>query len=368
MAEYQVLSLDGVDSYVELGTPQDLLLSSNHPFTWEGWLYFKAFSDRDMLACKNNGRDNDPYDYLLGIRDSNTYMSAYDGASWHDILYSVNINEWVHLAFAFDGNTIRFYVNGVKIGETSYSWTQDASNNLKIGGYAPEKGINGYYSDVRFWSTSRTEEQINYYKSYRIIGDEAGLLAYYILDEGSGTTATDSAGSNDGVLVNGAWSLQEMPLDPTLISMEGEGGGVFGGYSEVSLACGPQDYAAIGDGGIVFGGSGRILVYCDDTLPPDPVKLKGALLYLHDTVYGKLFEPLTPYRIYDDIPSGIDESYSVPWRQDLGITQPVSFYLVGDRTKNIPVYSWHREDLIGANTYNGTWIWEDCMTLIMRHI
>ena len=50
-------------------------------------------------------------------------------------------------------------------------------------------------SDVRIWSVARTDAEINANKNQRLFGNEAGLAAYWKLNEGTGTSASDSTSS-----------------------------------------------------------------------------------------------------------------------------------------------------------------------------
>ena len=200
------LEFDGVDDYVDLGTPSELQLSNNAPFTWEGWVYFRSFSSRDMLISKNNGRSGSPYDYLLGSRENNSYITAYDGSNWQDVSYSLSSEIWIHMAFSFDGSDMTFFIDGENIGSTSFSWSLDTSLNIKIGGYNSGSDIDGYYADIRLWDHARTQTEIQDNMNKRLVGNEEGLVGYWPMKEGSGSTVYDeSTNNNDGTIHGATW-------------------------------------------------------------------------------------------------------------------------------------------------------------------
>lgn len=200
------LSYTGSLDRVDLGTPTALQLSSNHAFTWEGWMFIRSFTgDRNMLICKNNDMSGSPYDYLLGITGTD-YLNAYDGSNWGGVHQNIPLNKWIHLAFSYDGSTMHYIYNGKKVGDRSFSWSLDTSNNIKIGGYASGHNIDGLYNEVRFWDHYRspTDIQNNFYK--RLNGDEIGLIAYYPMIEDSGSTVYDYAGTSNGTIYDATWS------------------------------------------------------------------------------------------------------------------------------------------------------------------
>ena len=63
--------------------------------------------------------------------------------------------------------------------------------------------FNGQMDDVRFWNVARTGAQIQANMNSELVSNEPGLVAYYKFNSSSGTTVTDSAGSdNNGTLTN----------------------------------------------------------------------------------------------------------------------------------------------------------------------
>jgi len=73
-------------------------------------------------------------------------------------------NTWYHLAATSDGNTLRFYLDGVEEASAN-----KAGNDLNwgserhiIGGHRfTTRGLEGYVDDVRFYNTALTQSQIN---------------------------------------------------------------------------------------------------------------------------------------------------------------------------------------------------------------
>jgi len=75
------------------------------------------------------------------------------------------------------------------------------------------------------------------------------------------------------------------------------------------------------------------------------------------------------YKGFDAIPSRIAYSFTIPWRQDIYSAWPPQDNLVfGPLTNNAPidVISWIAGP--GEIKITGMEIWQQCMTLFMRHV
>jgi hypothetical protein len=134
---------------------------------------------------------------------------------------SYSANTWVHVAGVFTSATDRkLYVNGVEeaTGTDSVNFSNTADNKVLLGLYrlvSPTNYLNGKLSDVRIWNTARTAQQIadNYQK--RLIGNESGLVGYWKLDKGSGTTVADSTtNANAGTITGAIWDNSEPFTEP----------------------------------------------------------------------------------------------------------------------------------------------------------
>ena len=209
------LQLDGADDQVEIQN-ENLGNFGTGEFSIEMWTQTTdnncaLIGKRAICNCDNfwnffieNGRlraefstSNACNDYLNVTGVNNTLA---DG-NWH------------HIAFVRQGTTLRFYVDGVL--DRTVSSNQDFNNPAKItlgnivcGG----QNFGGSMDEIRIWNISRTANEIIEKMNCTLLGNEAGLLAYYPASSqdcgacSAGTNAflDKTASENHGFMQNGA--------------------------------------------------------------------------------------------------------------------------------------------------------------------
>ena len=77
---------------------------------------------------------------------------------------------------------------------------------MNIGRQSPStcncNNMGGSIDELRIWNYVRTQSQIQATMNNPLTGSESGLVAYYNMKDGSGTSLADSSGSNTGSLNN----------------------------------------------------------------------------------------------------------------------------------------------------------------------
>ncbi|MCL5097942.1 MAG: PA14 domain-containing protein, partial [Candidatus Omnitrophica bacterium] len=137
------------------------------------------------------------------------------------IFGSVAFGTWNHVVLRYDrtAKVLDGFLNGVESANKITNLDRDApwessssygiyygfglgdSQNLGSGAY-----LNGQIDEVRIWNTARSASEIQDNMHRRLNGDEAGLVAYYRFDEGSGSMAVDYGTNHfNATLVNGAF-------------------------------------------------------------------------------------------------------------------------------------------------------------------
>jgi hypothetical protein len=206
------LDFDGLDDYVEI--PDNAALDANlgNSFTIEAWIRTREDAD-NMIFAKHSGGSSGSYYFATrsgGVLQLTVLTSS--GREDHTVSFSYNDDKWHHVAGVYDGEdpeeNLKIYVDGAQVGGTT-SQTGDVNDTdseypVRIGFYdgSTDWFYNGLYDEIRLWDDARTQTEIQANMHKTLTGSESGLVGYWKFDESSGTTATDSKGSNDGTLNN----------------------------------------------------------------------------------------------------------------------------------------------------------------------
>ncbi len=199
-AQNNALEFDGTDDYVI--STNATAVSANSTLTIEAWVRPDVIKESVFAAHGIT--------YLsIGMNSSGEVVSrTYTGSSGqiNNSGYKLVANSWYHIAAVFSGGESTIYVNGLKVGLTSACANSSADGRYYYIGYGyivNETYFDGQIDEVRIWSTARTATQIRENMCRTLDGDEGGLVAYYRLNETSGTTAYDATGiGNNGTLIN----------------------------------------------------------------------------------------------------------------------------------------------------------------------
>ena len=144
------------------------------------------------------------YEYGSGSNESNTTSS-----------FALSADTWTHVAVVRDDSSgeAYFYKNGALVETETASndptGGTSADADLTIGNnFANNNGYNGELAHVRVWNTARTADEISHYYNRLVDSTHTGLVSYWKLDEGTGTSVADSSSnSNSGTITGAAWSI-----------------------------------------------------------------------------------------------------------------------------------------------------------------
>ena len=189
------LDFDGVDDYVISN------LSGTNVGSYSIEMYIKPNITQSTKGIFTWAPALGSGSAMVIIQQNCTSVDLYVDGNYR-IFINVPINSWSHLALTFDGSSYKAYLNGTLSGTyTGGNAGLSFADDIYLG-----NGYNGYWNgqmdEVRIWDAERTASQITDNMSSSLSGSETGLLAYYNMQNGSGTTLTDLTGSNDGTLTN----------------------------------------------------------------------------------------------------------------------------------------------------------------------
>jgi len=116
---------------------------------------------------------------------------------------------WHHVAVSFDGTgTTSIYVDGQLLKTGALAGTVSATTLIAGQGYE------GKLARIGLWSTIRTAQQIAAGQTAPPTASEAGLLGFWMCNEGSGQTVASRSGGNTGML---GQTMNQEGFDPTWV-------------------------------------------------------------------------------------------------------------------------------------------------------
>ncbi len=198
------LNFDGNNDYILIPDNASLDLTTN--YTIEAWIFPESFSWLAGIVSKYH--TNAANGYMLRL----TFQAPYTGLGFDERVTGTGIlssNQWYHVAAVNSNGNRKLYVNGVEYSLSGSALNVSANNNpLRIGSDYGSRYFDGRIDEVRIWNIARGQDDIIETMDSVLTGSEAGLVAYYSFNEGSGIILNDQTGNgHNGTLVGGPqWS------------------------------------------------------------------------------------------------------------------------------------------------------------------
>ena len=224
------LTFNGTNQYINIPDHNNIDLPGN--FTIEGWIYptgtGSSATEGGIIINKENS-----YEIARFADGTLQYALSANGAgndwAWVNTGLVAPLNTWTHFALVKTGTTVSFYLNASSPGTyLSNPATLTANTQqLRLGARtAGSQFFNGAIEELRIWNTSRTQAEIKANAFNRNLSNNAtGLLAYYRMNEGNGTTTVNSATATtgiDGTLLNSpSWTASPVQFSANALSFDG---------------------------------------------------------------------------------------------------------------------------------------------------
>jgi hypothetical protein len=205
----------------------DTLPLGNASRTVEMWVYTVPKSWRAEHHLYQYGGTN-PKEGAFGIDfgdgpypDIETYTNGTGDNHFKVPTATVKETGWFHFAMVWDSptKTLKGVINGVTVGQKTITAALTTSLSPLSIGYSPtfsgQGGFTGKIDELRIWSAARSDSEILGTMHQHLTGKEAGLVAYFKFDEGSGTSSKDSVKAYEAKLEGNTmpqWADSEVQL------------------------------------------------------------------------------------------------------------------------------------------------------------
>jgi len=159
------LQFDGTDDYVEV--PDSPSLDITDAITIAAWVFREVDSGNwERIVAKS---DSTLYDYWLQITTGDSIGGGFldIGGTAQNILdlttgTSIPLNQWIHLAFVYDGTYAKGYVNGQldKSEDIGSFKIRTSTRPLYVGRLQTSYNFDGLIDDARVYNRALTQEEI----------------------------------------------------------------------------------------------------------------------------------------------------------------------------------------------------------------
>jgi hypothetical protein len=224
------LSFNGTSSYVQIADQNSIDLDAT--FTLEGWVYptggGSGGSSGGIILNKENS-----YEIARFADGTLQFALSPSGAggdwAWNNTSAIAPLNTWSHYALVKSGTTVTFYLNGVQAYSNSSmpaTLTANTQNLWLAGRPSLSQFFDGYLDEVRVWNTARTQADIRRHLFNQNLPNNAtGLMAYYRMNEGVGTSAasasTNTTGLSGALFNSPAWLNSPVQHQLNAMSFDG---------------------------------------------------------------------------------------------------------------------------------------------------
>ncbi len=226
------IQFDGVNDYVTF-EENNLYNPGTNSFTYQ--FFFKINNSSDittthyqMLLAKGASMEISDYGYFMDIRKNGGFNRAHvivgsNAVKVHALSSTIiQDNVWYHFAMVVDRQTdeLKLYIDGMLEQSVSISEIGSLDNDwpVQIGRYKWEGSgntdhfLNGHIDEIATWNYALSDEEIQQFMRCPPDGTVPGLIAFWNMEEGLGSTTMDqSPNANIGNLFGTTWSEDTAP-------------------------------------------------------------------------------------------------------------------------------------------------------------
>ena len=197
------LSFNGQSSCVTVENSESLQLSEE--FTLEAWVKPEGNFIEEPIIFKED--ENGP-SYALGIGvGASGKIEGYAEGEEITAPQSVQKNVWTHVAYTYDGDSMRLYVDGALAAtKVVGSETLESKGPLRIGCWPGREYFEGRIDEVRIYERALGGAEVAADMEVPIATPRRGPVADYSFDEESAPAVDHSGEKNEGTVEGATWT------------------------------------------------------------------------------------------------------------------------------------------------------------------
>jgi Ca2+-binding RTX toxin-like protein len=206
--------------------------------TWEAWVKKDDWSALNDDRLIGNGIGHPlSNSFYVSLHDEQGLHFRYGGfadagnvASFSNLSSTTSLSGWHHLAATWQRSgssvTLKTFIDGVQNSTSSSNINIDVGSTFFLGGdNLGNPGFSGDMDEVRIWDHARSETEIAATMNVTLIDPQLGLVAYYRLDDATGTKAADaSTPAQDGSINGAGFVPSDAPIENRGIAFVGTDG------------------------------------------------------------------------------------------------------------------------------------------------
>ncbi|MCP6760187.1 MAG: patatin-like phospholipase family protein [Fischerella sp. CENA71] len=230
-----VLTFDGVDDYIDFGRNDigGVFVQGSSAFTVSGWINphelrnkATSYGTRNVFFARSSERYSDNFEF--GISETGSLDVYIDETVSKGIKTFGNgeltIGQWHFFAIVFNSGKIKVYLDDNEYQDSLRgSSLNKATSSVTLGATLHKQVyFKGQLANISVWNYPCTQAQIQTHRCGLIAGDEEGLVAYWKLDDGQGTTVKNRTGKSyqGNFRGNPTWDLAQIPFATQLSNQE----------------------------------------------------------------------------------------------------------------------------------------------------
>ncbi len=191
---------NGTDNYISLATSSSLQVTK---FSLAAWINFKSIPSTNAYIFNASASNF----YLFWNGTGFTYGFQDVGSTYHDsgFAYKPNISTWMHIIYTYDQVNRTLFINGLQVDQQAQTAVPSTGGNQTYYVMAFSAGTNffpGWGVDFILYNAALSvQDCANLCFTGSTSVDATALKCQLLLNEASGTSATDNSGNSN----TGTW-------------------------------------------------------------------------------------------------------------------------------------------------------------------